>query len=92
MFVAGILSVIAFLSGLVSGISCIRGRNYRFAIAGACMVMASGIIDLLVFRMWFWVYGGPKLVLSILGLILIAVSKNEFAPMPTNPREAQSDS
>lgn len=74
--VVSIFAIISFAFGLAGGICSIKRRNYAFSIVGACLVIVSSVVDFVAPDMW--VFGVPKLVLSVLGLIFTAVSSKQF--------------
>jgi hypothetical protein len=87
----GVLGIIAFAFGLGGGISIFKRTNIVTSIVGLSLLIASGIM-LSVSYIWtadltnslfpmspIWIIGILTIVLSILGLIFVAISRKEFS-------------
>lgn len=75
--ILGIMCIIGFALGIVGGISSLTRKNFVVAVIGASFVIVGGSISLLT--PFAILLGIVSFVLGILGLILIAISKKEFA-------------
>lgn len=87
----GILGIIAFAFGLGGGINTFKRTNILSSIFGLSLLIASGVM-LSVSYIWIadltnslfpmsliWIIGFVTIVLSVLGLIFIAISRKEFS-------------
>jgi len=85
LLVMGIFCVFAFAFGLMSGIFTLRRTHFKLSIIGVSLVLASGFVIIMAFRelgssalVGGLALGVPVVVLSLLGLIFAAISRNEF--------------
>lgn len=83
--VMGIFDSLAFAFGLAGGICAVRRRRFALAIAGAILLLVSGLVTIAVFALQGYytivfgaMFGLPVLILSILAVIFVAASKGEF--------------
>ena len=81
----GIFCVFAFAFGLMSGIFTLRRKHFKLSIIGVSLVLASGFVITMSFGelgssalVSGLAFGIPVVVLSLLGLIFAAISRNEF--------------
>lgn len=83
LLLIGIFGLIGFAFGLTGGILSLRRRRFAGAMFGISLIMISSLVDIVasapytitIIGQWF---GTPKLILSTLSLILIAISKEDF--------------
>jgi hypothetical protein len=76
----GIFGILGFAFGLTGGTLTIKRKNFTLSIIGICLVLLSGSVTIIVWGVWGSIlFGLPIVLLSILGLIFVAVSKAEFA-------------
>jgi uncharacterized membrane protein HdeD (DUF308 family) len=79
-----ILGWVGFAVGIIGGISSIRRRHYKLAVIGSLLVLVEGFLSILapalrIYTIMFFVFFAmPLIILSIIALILIAISKGEF--------------
>ena len=83
--VMGIINSLAFAFGLAGGICAVRRRRFALAIAGAILLLVSGLVTIAAFAVQGYfaivlgaMFGLPVLIMSILAVIFVAVSKGEF--------------
>lgn len=74
--ILGIFCIIGFAWGLVSGILSLTRKNYVVAVTGASFVIAGGAIGLMT--PFTILLGMACFILGVIGLIFIAISKEEF--------------
>jgi len=80
----GLVGVLAFVFGAIGGITALKRKDFVLSVIGACFLLFQSIVTILAFgseHVWegALVYGTPMLVLSILSLVFIVVSKEEFS-------------
>jgi hypothetical protein len=73
----GFCGALAFGFGLTGGILTFKKQYFPLIIIGISTEMASGVVTSITFPNSY-VLGAPILVLSIIGLIFTAISKNHF--------------
>jgi hypothetical protein len=82
--IMGIFSVFAFAFGLVSSVFTLRRKHFVLSIIGISLVLASGFMIIMSFGAGYGTlasgltFGIPVVILSLLGLIFAAISRNEF--------------
>lgn len=87
----GVLGIIAFAFGLGGGVNIFKRTNIVSSVFGLSLLIASGVM-LSVSYIWIanltnslfpmspiWIIGFITIVLSVLGLIFIAISRKEFS-------------
>jgi len=80
----GIWSFLAFGLGLAGGIFSIRRSHFALSIVGISLLLVTGLVSILEFGIlgsgWSsgMIMGIPIIILTILSLIFVGVSKNEF--------------
>jgi hypothetical protein len=81
----GIFNVFAFAFGLMSGIFTLRRKHFALSMIGVSLVLVSGFVIIRSLEvmgyealMGYLVFGVPIVILSLLGLIFAAISRNEF--------------
>ncbi len=82
LLLMGILSLAGFTFGLAGGIFSLQRIHFAAAMLGISSIMISGVVDFVAsapydaLNLWIgqW-FGIPKFILSILSLLLVAVSK-----------------
>jgi len=91
LFVAGIFGVLAFILGLISGITSLRRKHLALSITGMCSIIVSVPVMILeivasarahhgvVSPLGILVFHAPPIVLATLSLILVALSTHEFS-------------
>jgi len=72
--VIGIFCILGFSFGLTAGILALKRKNYIFTLVGSVFVVVGGALDLF----GTFTIGILSLILGILGLIFIAISRNDF--------------
>jgi hypothetical protein len=88
--IMGIFNVVAFAFGLAGGVCALRRRRFALSIGGAGMVLASAFVVIfsigsIPYALFLGLlFAMPILILAILGVVFVAVSKNEFAQSQTN--------
>jgi len=80
----GVFGILAFALGLTGGIFSLKRRHFALSIIGTSFVVVSGVITMEAIAItgsWSFglLLGLPPVLLSILGLIFVAISKGEFA-------------
>ncbi len=82
LLIMGLFDILSFHLGLVSGLFTLRRRHFWWSIIGASSVLASGFVTITLFgtvtSVVGFVFGSPIIILALLGLIFVAVSRNEF--------------
>ena len=86
MLILSVNGILALTLGLTGGLSSLRKKHYRLAVAGAaftvisCFLLIWGfpMVGGLAFYGGAWLFGFLNICISTLSLILIAVSKEEF--------------
>jgi len=82
LMIMGIFGFLAFGFGLIGGILALQRTHFAFAVLGAILALTSGIVDMIAFvpevRVISELFGVPNIILSSLGLLFIALSKDEF--------------
>lgn len=87
LMVAGILGILGFVSGLVSGVQSLRRKQFAICISGATLLLLAGtmqFVSTIVFpysgSITFSVFFGvPITILTIFGLIFLIIRRNEFS-------------
>jgi uncharacterized membrane protein len=85
IFIVSLFEVLCFAFGLTAGIQSLRRKTFVISIIGIVFLMVAGILDLVYLgipyggALWFFLlFGGTTLILSLLGLIFVAIKKQDF--------------
>lgn len=84
LLVVGSFDIIGFVGGLTAGIQSVLGKRFIVAIAGAVLLMVSGIWNFLMaftpYAGVFWavIFGIPIIILDSIGLVFVASKKRQF--------------
>jgi hypothetical protein len=84
--VVDVFGLVGFGSGLLSGILCLKRKQYVLAVSGAALLLVAGTLHFAatvlfpyggaaVFALFF---GTPITILAVLGLILLVIRRKEF--------------
>lgn len=88
LWIAGIIEIIAFPVGLVGGIFALRKQSIGIPIGGGSLLITSGVLSailgvvdasLISSSTPLEIWGLIAIILSILGIIFVAISKDAFA-------------
>ena len=85
LWVTGIIGLIAFPTGLVGGIFSLKRRYVAIPIFGISLLITSGIFLAVLntsgalLRLPIWIFGSTIVIFSVLSIIFVAISKEEFS-------------
>jgi hypothetical protein len=84
--IVGIFGILGFAAGLTSGVQCLRRKHFALSFSGAALLLMAGVLHFVatevfpyggsaVFALFF---GTPITILTVLGLLFLALRKSEF--------------
>jgi hypothetical protein len=76
-----LLGLIAFMFGVISGTSSLKRRHFTLSLIGICLTMVfdSFLLSSFTFRELLSLLPVPVFMMSIISLIFIGISKEEFS-------------
>ena len=85
-FFTDLFSILGFAFGLTAGICSLKRKRFALSVAGTSLVLVSGFVTIILLATYgqiAWLvgfaFGMPTILLSILGIVFLGVSQDEFA-------------
>lgn len=86
LVVVGFIDLVGFVFGLAAGIQSMRRKHFGFAAVGISILLLAGVLNFYAVGAPYGSgiavalqLGAPVVILSLLGLILVVIRKQEFA-------------
>ena len=76
---AGIFGLLGFAFGLTAGILALKRTHYPLVVIGIALIAIGAILTLALNVAAFLAMGIPTIILAILGMILVGITRAEFA-------------